>query len=58
MTSVWKSGLKTAKRLQKDWTGLQKTGLLQSGLLIFENQRPQKTGLDGPIFAVKTNLNC
>jgi hypothetical protein len=39
-------------RLEKDrnWTGLdwKKTGL-QSWSLIFKNQRPQKTGLFGPV---------
>ena len=42
LTSVWKSGLKTAKRPQTgpDWTG--KRPDRGPGLLILKNERPEK----------------
>jgi hypothetical protein len=55
--SVWKSSLKTAKRLQPDWT---KTGKDRTSSLVFWFLRIKdckKTGLHGPVFVVQTSLN-
>ena len=55
--SVWKSSLKTRKRPQLDRTGPEKD---RTSGPVFWNLRikdRKKTGLDEPVFAVKTGLN-
>ena len=54
--SALKSSLKTAKRLQLDWTKTAKDWTCSIGLSVSRLEDCKKTGFGGPILLVKTGL--
>ena len=55
-TSALKSSLKTAKRLQLDWTKTAKDQTCSLGLSVLRLEDCKKTGCGGPVLLVKTGL--
>ena len=56
-SSAWKSSLKTGKRLRLNWTKTRKDWKKQDWTRLKTGKDHTKTGLYGPVFAVKTGLN-
>jgi len=55
-TSAWKSGLRTAKRPQKDRTKTWKDRTSSPGLLFLRTWDRKKTGFNEPVWPVRTGL--
>ena len=55
-SSALKSSLKTAKRLQLDWTKTAKDWTCSLGLSVLRLEDRKKTGCGGPVLLVETGL--